>query len=191
MCLENKQVATVRTITGELIGGFILYGIVFGILYSIIYSAITNRISEDSLLLTAIITIILQGITVFCVWRCSIVTTFRKRLVEANNVNIVMKNLMIFTVIICVINAIINFSKINDTVEETINSDANIIISETYMKYLYDEEEIAKYEAEKEKIVNETKKNLYTYLTILEIGLLVVYIGIVLLQKNAILKYAI
>ncbi len=189
--MENKQVATVRTITGELIGGFILYGIVFGILYSIIYSAITNRISEDSLLLTAIITIILQGITVFCVWRCSIVTTFRKRLVEANNVNIVMKNLMIFTVIICVINAIINFSKINDTVEETINSDANIIISETYMKYLYDEEEIAKYEAEKEKIVNETKKNLYTYLTILEIGLLVVYIGIVLLQKNAILKYAI
>ena len=191
MCLENKQVATVRTITGELIGGFILYGIVFGILYSIIYSAITNRISEDSLLLTAIITIILQGITVFCVWRCSIVTTFRKRLVEANNVNIVMKNLMIFTVIICVINSIINFSKVNDTVEETINSDANIIISETYMKYVYDEEEIAKYEVEKEKIVNETKKNLYTYLTILEIGLLVVYIGIVLLQKNAILKYAI
>ena len=65
--LENKQVATVRTITGELIGGFILYGIVFGILYSFIYSAITKRISEDSLILTAIIAIILQGITVFCV----------------------------------------------------------------------------------------------------------------------------
>ena len=44
--LENKQIATVRTITGELIGGFILYGIVFGILYSFIYSAITNRVSE-------------------------------------------------------------------------------------------------------------------------------------------------
>lgn len=33
--MENKQIATVRKITGELIGGFILYGIVFGILYDI------------------------------------------------------------------------------------------------------------------------------------------------------------
>ena len=73
--LENKQVATVRTITGALIGGFILYGIVFSILYSFIYSAITNRISEDSLILTAIIAIILQGITIFCIWRCSIANT--------------------------------------------------------------------------------------------------------------------
>ena len=76
--LENKQIATVRTITGELIGGFLLYGIAFSILYNIAYSAILNRISSDSLILTAIITIILQGITVFCIWRCSIATTFKK-----------------------------------------------------------------------------------------------------------------
>ena len=31
--LENKQSAKIKTITGELIGGFILYGIAFGVLY--------------------------------------------------------------------------------------------------------------------------------------------------------------
>ena len=189
--LENKQVATVRTITGELIGGFILYGIVFGILYSFIYSAITNRISEDSLILTAIIAIIFQGITVFCVWRCSIATTFRKRLIETNDVKIVMKNLMIFTVIICFLTALMNFAQVNETVEEAINSNANVMMAESYMKYLYDDEEIAQYEAEKEKIVNETKGKLYVYLAVLEIGLLAVYLGVVPLQKKAILKYAV
>ena len=189
--LENKQVATVRTITGELIGGFILYGIVFSILYSFIYSAITNRISEDSLILTAIIAIILQGIIVFCVWRCSIATTFRKRLIEINDVKTVMKNLMIFTVVICFLTALMNFAQVNETVEDTINSDASLRISETYMQYLYDDEEIAQYEAEKEKIISETKTKLYTYLAVLEIGLLAVYLGVVPLQKKAILKYAV
>ncbi len=189
--MENKQVATVRTITGELIGGFILYGIVFSILYSFIYPAITNRISEDSLILTAIIAIILQGITVFCVWRCSIATTFRKRLIETNDVKTVMKNLMIFTVVICFLTALMNFAQVNETVEDTINSDASLRISETYMQYLYDDEEIAQYEAEKEKIISETKTKLYTYLAVLEIGLLAVYLGVVPLQKKAILKYAV
>ena len=185
--LENKQVATVRTITGELIGGFILYGIVFSILYNFIYSAITNRISEDSLILTAIIAIILQGITVFCVWRCSIATTFRKRLIETDDVKTVMKNLMIFTVIICFLTALINFAQVNETVENEINS--SLMVSEMYMQYLYDDDEIAQYEAEKEKIISETKSKLYTYLAVLEIGLLAVYLGVVPLQKKAILKY--
>ena len=187
--LENKQVATVRTITGELIGGFILYGIVFGILYSFIYSAITNRISEDSLILTAIIAIILQGITVFCVWRCSIATTFRKRLIETDDVKTVMKNLVIFTVIICFLTALINFAQVNETVENEINS--SLMVSEMYMQYFYDDDETAQYEAEKEKIISETKSKLYTYLAVLEIGLLAVYLGVVPLQKKAILKYAV
>ena len=189
--MENKQVATVRTITGELIGGFILYGIVFSMLYSFIYSAITNRISEDSFILSAIIAIILQGITVFCVWRCSIATTFRKRLVETNDVKSVMKNLIIFTVIICFLTALMNFARVNKTIEYAINSDANLSLSETYMQYLYDDEEFAKYEAEKEKIISDTKTKLYTYLVVLEIGLLIVYLGVVPLQKKAILKYTV
>lgn len=189
--MENKQVATVRTITGELIGGFILYGIVFGILYSFISSTIINKISENSLILAAIIVIILQGIIVFCIWRCSIASTFRKKLIEKNDIKIVIKNLMIFTVIICILTALMNYAQVSEIVEDTINSDTGLMMSETYMQYLYDDDEIAQYEAEKQKIISETKTKLYTYLAVLEIGLLAVYLGVVPLQKSAILKYAV
>ena len=189
--MEDKQVATVRTITGELIGGYILYGIAFSILYSIIYSTISKMFSSDSLIPTAIIAIILQGITSFCIWRCSIATTFRKRLIDRNNVQTVMKNLMIFTVILCIISGLMNYSNVNKQLDKTINSNTSLMLSETYMKYLYDDEELAQYQAEKEKVISETKTKLYTYLTVLEIGLLAVYLGVVPLQKKAILKYAV
>lgn len=189
--MEDKQVATVRKITGELIGGFLLYGIVFSFLYNLIYSMITNKIEDDALILIAVIAIILQGITAFCIWRCSIATTFRKRLIERNDVKKVMRNLMIFTVIVCIISAIMNFVEVNNAVDEAIDSNANIIMAESYMQYIYDDDEIAQYEAEKEEVINETKTKLYTYLAVLEVGLLIVYLGVIPLQKKAILKYAV
>ena len=189
--LENKEIATIRTITGELIGGFLLYGIVFSILYNFIYSAITNKIAEDALILIAVIAIILQGITVFCIWRCSIATTFRKRLIGRADVKKVMRNLMIFTVIVCIVSAIMNFVEVNKSVDEAIDSNANITMAESYMRYIYDDDEIAQYEAQKEQVINETKTKLYMYLAVLEIGLLVVYLGVIPLQKKAILKYAV
>lgn len=189
--MENKPVAPIRTITGELIGGFLLYGLLFSLLYNVVYSAITDKISSDSLILSTIIAIILQGISVFCVWRCSIFTTFKKRALYKNDLNLIMKNLMIFTVILCLVDALLNFSKVNKQVEETINSDPNIIFSEHIANSLYDDDEIAEYKSEKEKAVNEVKSKLYAYLIILEIGLVAVYLGVLPLQKKAISKYAV
>lgn len=59
------------------------------------------------------------------------------------------------------------------------------------MKYIHDDDKIAKYKAEKEKAINEVKTKSYTYTIVLEIGLLVVYLGIIPLQKNAIMKHAV
>lgn len=147
--------------------------------------------SFDSLIPTAIIAIILQGITTFCIWRCSIATTFRKRLIDRNDVQTVMKNLMIFTVILFIISGLMNYLEVNEKVEKTINSNASVILSESYMKYWYDDDEMAQYQAEKEKVISETKTKLYAYLTVLEIGLLAIYLGVVPLQKKAIQKYAV
>ena len=189
--LEDKQVATVRKITSELIWGYILYGILWGILYSIIYSLLSKLFSADLLIPKAIIAILLQGITTFAIWRCSINATFKKRLIDRNDVQTVIKNLMIFTVILLFINGGRVYLEVNEQIEKEINSNTTLRISETYMKYLYDDDKIAEYQAEKEKIISEVKTKVYTYLTVLEIGLIVVYLGAVSLQKKEILKYSV
>ena len=189
--MENKEIATIRTITGELIGGFILYGIPFAILYSIIFGLISKVIPSESLIITAIVAIILQGLSAFFIWKCSIAATFRKRSIDRNDVPTVIRNLLIFTVILCFISALMNFSDVNQRIDKTINSNASLQLSESFMKYMYDDQQIAQYQAEKEEAISEAKTKLYTYLAVLEIGLLVVYLGVVPLQKKSILKYAV
>ena len=68
-----------------------------------------------------------------------------------------MKNLIIFTVIICFITALMNFSEVNEKVDKAIQSD--LMLSETFMKYNYNTNEIAKYQAEKKKLFLKLKLN--------------------------------
>jgi len=185
--LETKQVANVRTITGELIGGFILYAIPFGILYHILFSVISNRFSSNSLIALVILSIILKGISVFCIWRCSIATTFRKRLIDKKDIQTVMKNLIIFTAILCMITTLVNFSDINNK----LFAYSSMMSPTSYTNYSYTVDGIAEYQAAKEKFINEAKKELYMHLVILEIGLFAVYFGMLPLQKKAILKNAV
>lgn len=187
--LENKEISTVKKITTELIAGFFLYGIIFSILYRILYGTMISKTSSISLVLTAIISIIMQGIIVFLGWRCSIATVFKKRAIDGNDVATVMRNLYIFTVIVCVIAMIINFTEVNKSIDNVIESQS--AFEETFMEYAYSDDEILEYQREKEQNISDAKSKLYTYLVLMEIGSLAVYIGVLPLQKKAILKYAV
>ena len=187
--MENKEISTVKKITTELIAGFFLYGIIFSILYRILYGTMISKTSSISLVLTAIISIIMQGIIVFLVWRCSIATVFKKRAIDGNDVATVMRNLYIFTVIVCVIAMIMNFTEVNKSIDNVIESQS--AFEETFMEYAYSDDEILEYQREKEQNISDAKSKLYTYLVLMEIGSLAVYIGVLPLQKKAILKYAV
>lgn len=187
--MENKEVASVRTVTGELIGGFFLYGILFGVLYSIIFYFVSKVIPEDSYMLSAIISVILNGFLSFITWRCSIFTTFRKRTINQFDINTVMRNLIVFIIIIYIINTAFNFKNINDKLNQLINSNSSF--AEKYMDYFYDDDEIKKYQEEKEKTIKEVKNKLYPSFILLNSGLLAVNIVIVLMQKKYISKNSI
>lgn len=77
-----------------------------------------------------------------------------------------------------------NFTKINSELDE-------IMDSSSFINYIYENEELSQYQEEIEKTFDETKTKLYTYLAVLEVGLFVVYLVAVPLQKNSILKHAI
>lgn len=185
--MENKEIVTSGKMTQSLIGNWLLWGIVFGILYSFIYNIIAS--STESMLVVALIAIVLQGITAIIVWKCSTSSSFKKKTISYDDIPTIMKNLVIFTIVICVITAIYNISNVNATIDKAIESNYQLKFSESMMSYLYDDEQIAEYQKEKEKAIEELKSKLYTYLIILEIGLTVVYLAVLPLEKKFILKY--
>ena len=189
--MEEKEFATTKKVTSELIGGFFLWGILFGSIYSFLYSLIVRKVFSNSLIGTSITAIILQGITVILVWKFSTITVFKKRTIYTHEVSTVMKNLTIFTIIICLITAIYNFSQINSRIDKIIESDISLSINDLYASYLYNAKEKAQYEAQRKEAISKAKGQVYGYLTVLEIGLLAVYFGVLPLEKKNILKYTV
>lgn len=185
--MNNKELATSRKITSELIGGWFLWGILFGIIYMFIYNFIIYSI--NSLLIKVIITIILQAIITFLTWKNSASSTFKKRTMDYNDIPTVMRNLTIFTIIICLINGIYQYTQVNSTIDQAINSNYQLKFAESRMSYLYDDEEMEAYQQKKEQEIANLKKQCYEYLALIEIGLTAVYLGVLPFVKKQILKY--
>lgn len=186
--MENKEIATSGKMSLYLIGYWLLWGIPLGIIYTFLFSIISHSIS--SLLLQAIISIVLQGIMAIILWKLSTSSAFKKRTISSEDVSTVIKNLLIFTIAICMLTAINNISKVNSQIDNAINSNFELKLRENMMTRLYNEKQINEYNQKKEKAISDVKSQLYTYLIILEIGLTVVYLSVLPIEKKELLKYA-
>ena len=185
--MENKEMVSAGKISQYLIGNWLLWGLLFGFIYSLVFTLTSNFI--ESLVLKAIIAVILQGIVAIIVWKLSTYSSFKKRTISNNDVPTVMKNLIIFTIVICVLNGIYNIASVNSSMDEAINSDYKLKFSESMMSSIYSDEQMAEYNKEKEKAITEAKNKANTYLIILELGLTAVYLAVLPFEKKEILKY--
>jgi len=191
--MENKELATSKKITQELIGGWILWALVFGLIYYIIYAFIAVQVK--SLISMAIITIIMDAITTYFIWKFSVKSTFKKRTMTYNDVPIVMKNLIIVTIIICTINGIFSYmynkKRINEEIDNAVNSDFEINYYENMMSYMYDDEQMDEYYKEKEDNIRQVKNSGNIYLLVTIIGSFAVNLAVLPLVKKEILKYVV
>ncbi len=185
--MENKELVSAGKISQHLIGKWLLWGLLFGFIYTVAFVLITN--SMESLVLKAIIAVIAQGIIVIIVWKLSTSSSFKKRTISYNDVPTVMRNLIIFTIVLCVLNGINNIASINSSMDKAIESDYSIKSYENMMSRMYSDEQMDEYNKEKEKAIAEVKSKANMYMVILEVGLTAVYLAVLPLEKKEILKY--
>lgn len=185
--MGNKELVTSEKITQLLIGNWLLWSLVFGILYNFIFKLITSKM--QSMILVAIVAIVLQVIIALILWKLSTSSSFKKRTISYDDVPKVMKNLIIFTILICVFTGIYNASRVNSTIDEAVKSDYMLKYKENMMSTFYTDAQMEEYQAQKKEMIQETKKELYIYLIVLEIGLTLGYLAVLPLEKKEILKY--
>ena len=179
--LEDKEVLTSSAMTWKIIVWFIVFEVAFNILYNILYGLATNIINSS--IITTIIAIVLQGLAAFCIWECSMATAFKEKTINKKDVQTLMNYLMIFTVVTCLFNAISSYSKVYDVFDDPYQKAQSSVISE----YILSDEHAAEYNAEREQLRKET----YTQVTIVQIGVFAVYIGSLLLHKKMVSNYAV
>ena len=144
---QNKNVLTSKDATKSLIGNWLAWYVLFNIIYYMISNFLLSSI--ESSLVQVIIAIVLQALMVFCTWVMSTKFTFKDKYILSDDVRIVMKSLVIFTIVVCVADGIYQFVQAENTFNKVINSSYELKIQEKRMEQIYSTEEMAKYNRQK------------------------------------------
>ena len=187
--MENKEMVSAGKISQYLIEIYIALGLLSGFIYTFVFSIINLYVEE--IILKAVIAVLIQGIISIIVWKFSISSAFKNRTIIYNDVPTVMKNLIIFILVICVLTGIYNIASVNSKVDKAIDSNYNLKLKESMMSTIYSDKQMSEYNKEKERMIEDVKSKAKTYLVIFEVGLTGVYLVVLVIVKKEILKYVI
>ena len=180
--MEDRKIVPSGKMTETLIGNYLLLGILFGIVSSFINGIIDKLVG--SLGLMVLLSLVVHLVIVILLWRLCVATALKKITILKENVEVVIKNLIIFTIITSILLIVFNYYETKDNLNESLESTFEISIYEKYVSALYSEEQKAKYEEEKEKAIKEMKTKIYSAFVVLEIGITAINLGVLTSVKK-------
>lgn len=189
--LNEKKIYTANQMTGELLLGIVLYGVISYVVYRIAYG-LTAHFLEDNknFILLGFIVLALQALMVFVTFKLANRQAFKKGTIYKTEVGNVLKNISFVVIVILLIQVLGTFANVSSTVDEAVEDDLGLKYREHLMSIIYDDDDMAVYQAEKEKAIQEAKNKLYQYLAIVEIGIIVIYGTAIVLERKSLYQRA-
>lgn len=187
--LNENKVLTANQMVGELLLSLVLYGVISFVLYRIIY-ALTYKyfIENEQYVLFAFFIIGLQALMVFVMFKLGNRKALKKGNIYKEDVPKVMSNISFVIIVLLLLQAFSIFASVDTAIDMALEK---VKYRETLLSYLYDEDEMAIYQVEKEKAIKEAKNQMYKYLAIVESGICAVYISAIFLEKKYLYNNAI
>lgn len=190
--LNENKILTANQMVGELLLSLVLYGAISFVLYRIIYALTYKYFSENQqYVLLAFFVIVLQVLMVFIMFKLGNRKALKKGTIYKNDVPKVMSNISFVIVVLLLLQAFSIFASVDTAINTALEKDFGMKYRETLLSYLYDEDEMAIYQIEKEKAIKEVKNQLYKYLAIVETGICAVYVSAIFLEKKYLYNKAI
>ena len=190
--LKENKILTANQMVGELLLSLVLYGVISFVLYRIIY-ALTYKyfIENEQYVLFAFFIIALQVLMVFVMFKLGNRKALKKGNIYKEDVSKVMSNISFVIIVLLLLQAFSIFANVDTAIDTALEKDFGMKYRETLLTYLYDEDEMAIYQIEKEKAIKEAKNQMYKYLAIVETGICAVYISAIFLEKKYLYNNAI
>lgn len=185
--MGNKTIISSGKMTGRLILYWILWGILVGALQSALVSTIANPI--ESFVAKAVVVVLIQGLCIIVLWKLSTLSSFKDKTISEEDIPKVMKNLLIYTIVIIIISCIINVYTVNNSIDQAVDSNYQLKFTEHSLSKVYNDEQMAKYNEMKENYISEVKKKVNEYIFIVDIAVSVVYLAVLKLEKKELIKY--
>lgn len=189
--LNEKKIYTANQMTGELLLGIVLYGVISYVVYIIAYGLTVHFLEDNkNFILLGFIVLALQALMVFVTFKLANRQAFKKGTIYKTEVGNVLKNISFVVIVILLIQVLGTFANVSSTVDEAVEDDLGLKYREHLMSIIYDDDDMAVYQAEKEKAIQEAKNKLYQYLAIVEIGIIVIYGTAIVLERKSLYQRA-
>lgn len=184
---QNKTVSSSKEITKNLIVNWLIWYIIFNIIYSVIANYLLSLVGSS--LIQIIVSIVLQALIVFCAWVLSTKFTFNNRYIAFEDVRVVVKRLVIFSIVICIVNGVYQFVQAESTFNNSIDSNYALKVKERQMEKIYSAQEMSEYNKQKSEAIAEAKQQMYVDLAIVELVSIIVFLGIIPIERKMIMKH--
>lgn len=181
--MEEIEVLSPEKITKRIIENWLPYGTIIQICYIGILRFIMKNVELTFLKIT--LSVVLQMFAVWLTWKISNKKAFKSKSIYKNDIPEIMQKLTKFTIVVCIVSAIFSFSVINDAINEITNEMKeryNVLIK------IYGEEV---YNQQMELLLEPAKKQIYSEITMIQIASIVISLGMLIFEKNELLKYTV
>ena len=185
----NRNVES-GALTVEIIKGVFVYGNIIIVLYIVFRAFILENIGNNSFIVKSIISIIVQGITIFLIWRAGIEFAANRVRIDRKDVNDVIRNLVIITGVFSFIIVSINLVKLDENFNKKMN--ANQFMDNFYenSNTIYNGEQKKQLENFVQEEIDKNKIQVFTQYTVFHIIELIVNLTAVILQKRRLVERA-
>ena len=186
--MSEKEMIDSRSMTIQLILGYILFGILFSVIYQVTLGLMVNMI--PSVILKILIGLLGKGILLYVIWRITISLAFKKKTIEKRNIPIVTKNITIFVLLVFSISFLVTFGQFTEQVKQLNEKPAKVLLYEENLRQSGLEEELEEFQAEYQKQVEDQKDRLRGTFYGTEVGMLIIHLVILMFVRRRIADQA-
>ena len=181
--MEEIEIIPASKITRRIIENWLLWGVIIQLCYGVILNIIIKNVNAN--VLKIILSIVLQIIAVCIIWKISNAKAFKGKSIYRRDIPEIMKNLTIFTIVICIISIIFVFSIVNEAINEI-----SYEMKERYkgLINIYGEDV---YNQQMELLIEPVKKQINSYIVIIQIASSIIYLVMLVFEKKELLNYTV
>ena len=186
--MSEKEMIDSRSMTIQLILGYILFGILFSVIYQVTLGLMINMI--PSVILKILINLVGKGILLYVIWRITIVLTFKKKTIEQRDIPRVTKNVTIFVLLVFSISFIVGFVELSEQIKELNNKPEEVRYYESMISEYESESALEEFQEAYQKEVEDAKDQLRGAFYGVEVGMLIIHLGILMMVRKRIADQA-
>ena len=186
--MSEKEMIDSRSMTIQLILGYILFGILFSVIYQVTLGLMVNMIL--SVILKILINLVGKGILLYVIWRITIVLAFKKKTIEQRDIPRVTKNVTIFVLLVFSISFIGGFVELSEQIKELNNKPEEVRYYESMISEYESESALEEFQEAYQKEVEDAKDQLRGAFYGVEVGMLIIHLGILMMVRKRIADQA-